>query len=70
MKQETCYDKLIDALLTGPKDRSFLKKYVGVGFLSRVSEFNKVKNNNFQIINMDGLYYMVRVGKIHVPKTV
>ena len=68
MKQETCHDRLIDALLTGPKDRSFLMKYVGVGFLSRISEFNKVKNNNFRITNMDGLYYMVRVGKIHVPK--
>lgn len=69
MKQETCTDRLVDGLLTGPKDRNFLKKYVGVGFLSRVSEFNKIKDNIFQIINMDGLYYMVRVGKIHVLKT-
>jgi len=69
MKQETCHNRMVDALLTGPKDRNFLKKYVGVGFLSRVSEFNKIKDNIFQIINMDGLYYIVRVGKIHVPKT-
>lgn len=70
VKTKNCYDKLFDALLTGPKDRKFLLKYVGIGFAARISEYNKVYGKVLRIANINGLYRIIRRGRINVSKTI
>jgi len=66
-KEATCHDKLIDCLFSGPKNRDYLIDNVGIGFASRVSEFNKVYKGLFKIINSYGLYSITRTGRVEVP---
>ena len=52
-------DKLMDALLSGPKSSKDLIKLVGAGAMGRISEWNK-QYPKMVIMNVNGSYQFVR----------
>jgi len=66
--KKNCYDKLFDVLRFGPQPRRVLLKHVGIGFASRVSEWNKVFGSTMPIICKNGLYEMIRTTSIEVKR--
>lgn len=57
------YDRLADALHTGPKTSSELRKLVGAGVHTRITEWNRAVSD-VRIVRIGKYYQFVRVKNI------